>query len=60
VVQHLKALSLAQEEGKTIDKEEKLRLITPIIKLWTQTYKQIKDAKFSNIKNSELMSENPI
>jgi len=60
VVHHLKTLSLAHEEGRVIDKEEKLRLIAPIIKLWAQTYKQIKDAKFASIKNSELMSENPI
>jgi hypothetical protein len=35
-------------------------LLAPILKLWAQTYKQIKDSKFPNIKNAELLSENPI
>lgn len=60
VIKNLKVLSLAHSEGSALNKEEELKLIAPVLKLWTQTYKQIKDAKFPTIKNAELMSENPI
>jgi len=35
-------------------------LVAPTLKLWAQTYKQIKDSKFPNIKHSEIMTENPV
>ena len=35
-------------------------MLSPILKLWAQTYKQIKDSKFPSIKNAQIMSENPI
>jgi dynein heavy chain 2, cytosolic len=60
VLGSLKTLSLAREEGSALNKEEELKLLSPILKLWTQTFKQIKDAKFPSIKNAELMSENPV
>lgn len=56
VIHSLKTLSLAHEEGNALNKEEELKLLSPILKLWTQTYKQIKDSKFPQIKNAELMS----
>ena len=59
VLLSLKTLSLAQLDGGE-DKQEEFKLVSPIISLWNQTYKQIKDSKFPAIKHAELMSENPI
>ena len=52
VLGSLKTLSLAVEEGGGLNKEEELKLLSPVLKLWTQTYKQIKDSKFPPIKNA--------
>lgn len=60
VLKDLKILSLAHAEGVAVNREEELKAINPILKLWGQTYKQIKDSKFPVVKHSELLSEGPI
>lgn len=60
VLKYLKTLSLAHSEGQAVNREQQLKTINPILKLWTQTYKQLKDSKFPVIKQSEILAEGPI
>jgi len=52
ILKDLKVLSLAHSEGTVANRDEELKIVNPILKLWNQTYKQIKDSKFPTIKNS--------
>ena len=52
VLKDLKVLSLAHVEGSVVNREEELKAVSPILKLWTQTFKQIKDSKFPVVKHA--------
>ena len=60
ILKDLKVLSFAHSEGTAANRDEEMKVVGPILKLWNQTYKQIKDSKLPPIKNSELLSEGPI
>ena len=56
----LKKLTSLVSEGGQLRKEEWYKIVSPILKTWSQIYKQIKDSKFPTIKQSQLLVENPV
>jgi len=51
----LKKLTAISVEGSQLKKEEWYLIVSPILKTWTQIYKQVKDAKIPQIKQSQLL-----
>ena len=56
----LKKLTAISSEGGQLRKEEWYKIVSPILKTWSQIYKQIKDSKFPTIKQSQLLVQNPV